>query len=463
MRTKILGSWVGRARLLLNRSRREVPGPLPDSLLQSDPRQSIAPFDGDQRTEEIVQPSLEIVGRPAENMETVVLCQADFRRSDATESIIPVGTLDRETRSRHIFGELRLALEPSSILFDHVMFGGTIGNGDLRSRYFNPASDQPWIRVGAGDVQRLSGSAYAWLRTHPGQRWTVTIGSRWDWTHSSMTDPDDPESEEVRQDLSAMSPSVGINYELPPLGNVYFSTAGSFKAPTLEQLYDQRPYDPDGPGEIPAMSLSSAALDPQRGIHFDLGTRLRPLPGTRLEAGIYYAKSTDEIGFDLANFRYDNIEESTHSGFEGSLSYNPVHTAWAQIAYTYTRARFVGGPDDGKQINSVPQHILRGEVRIEPLSTTSLTVSASHVRDQWLDEGNEYRLPAFTVVDLAAVQELGLVSLFATARNILDEDYAPAGYLTIDQMGADLPLYFPAAERSFQIGIRVERSESQSP
>src|SRR5205823_6160836 len=161
---------------------------------------------------------------------------------------------------------------------------------------------------------------------------------RIDWLRSRLDDPLDAAPRGPHDDQRAVSSSAGLNAPLPGGGNVYASWAGAFKAPTLEQLYDRRPYvlDFDGPGPQPGVELhlSSNQLKPQRGWNAETGVRARALGPVWLDAAGYYGRSNDEIGYDLANFRFSNIDRSIHYGIESQLASAALRGITTQIAYT---------------------------------------------------------------------------------------------------------------------------------
>lgn len=446
-----------RGRLIAQHSRAEVPGPLPDSLMGTDRGRSLTPRD--RKDLDYLQPAIEFLHRLGATTELTALARGEARELEATETVIPSGAIDRESDSRSAQGEVRMRWNPVSSPVRQSLVGFSASTGRLESRYRDPDPDGENDLLGAADVHRTTAAAYAAGRIRIADRLSATGAVRWDWIRSEVDLPMGEQPAPDAQEQSSISPSIGLSYEIPGSGQVYASVARSFKNPTLEQLYDRRPYvvDLDGPGgnDPFVLYLSSPTLDPQRGVHVDLGTRLSPGRSLQIEGAAYYASSKDEIGFDLASFRYDNIEESVHYGFEGRAALLPTELLRFEAGYTWTKALFEGGPDDGNQINGVPIHRLHGSLRAGPILGTVLSIDMNHLRDQWLDEGNRFEIDPSTVIDLAAYHTQGSVTLFAAMRNSFDEEYAAAGYLTRDERGAELPLYFPGAERSFEVGVRL--------
>ncbi len=446
-----------RARLIARHSSAEIPGPLPDSLMRSDRSRSLTPED--RVDQDYFQPALELAHRLGASTELTAIARGEIRDLEATESVIPSGAMDRESRTRGAQAEARLRWNPVSSPLRQGLLGASTSMGRLESRYRDPDPSGEGALQGASDVDRATAAAFVAGRFQLSRRLSATGALRVDWTRSEVELPLGEEPAPEAQERSSLSPSIGLSYELPGMGQIFASVARSFKNPTLEQLYDRRPYfvDDDGPGGNPPfiLHLSSSALEPQRGTHFDLGTRLSPVRELQIEGSGYYAKSEDEIGFDLANFRYDNIEKSIHYGFEGRATYSPLDPLRAELGYTWTRALFDGGKYDGKQINGVPIHRIHASMRLGPVLGSVLTIDGNHLRDQWLDEGNAYEIDPSTVVDAAIYHTQGALTLFAAMRNLFDEEYASAAYLTIDERGRELPLYFPGAPRSFEIGVRL--------
>jgi len=300
---------------------------------------------------------------------------------------------------------------------------------------------------------------YTIAQIRPDPRWTLTAGIRGDWLRSSIDDPYDIAPRSSNDDLRAFSPTAGVNYALPG-GNAFVSYAGSFKAPTLEQLYDQRPYfvDFDGPGPSPpfVLRLSSHGLEPQRGHHVEGGFRTRLGSGLWGDAPAYYAHSSDEIGFDLASFRVSNIEKSIHYGIEGQIEL-AEHSGWSgSLSYAWTIAEFDGGAHDGKQINTVPEHQVFARASYAHRWGGSVTGELSYVARQWIDEDNLYELDPYAVGNVGLTQEVGSAEVFLSVRNLFDERYATLGYVTIDEFGNDLALYYPAQRRSYRLGLRFD-------
>jgi iron complex outermembrane receptor protein len=457
VRTALTSKLALVARALLQRAEQDIPGPLPNPTWQDDPKVAGTPLDDRDAT--TFTGGLELDAQATDELGFVGFVSTDVRNEDATETIVPTGTLNRSSDITAIRGEVRAHWQPKNLPLPHLLVGAEIENGTLESRYSDPSSGG--VQVGAGDVERRSGAVYALAVARLHERLELTAGLRGDWLRSSLDVPDDGSPRGPNDDLRAWSPTVGLNWALPNSGNAYVSYAHAFKAPTLEQLYDQRPYDLDGPGGFPPITITNHALTPQRGEHWDLGARTPLGPKVTLDGALYYARSRNEIGFDLANFRYSSIDKSTHAGVEAGLATQLSSWALGRLSYAGTSATFDGGPHDGKQINTVPEHQIFASAVMRHPWNGSVTVELTYVMDQWIDEDNVYRLPDYATTDLGLTQSIGGLEVFGAVRNLFDRRYATLGFVTLDQFGADLPLYFPAMARSVQLGVRYPGSRSE--
>jgi outer membrane cobalamin receptor len=154
-----------------------------------------------------------------------------------------------------------------------------------------------------GRRSQLAGYAAYWMNA--GDRATLHAGVRWDGLRYGA----DGAGESSHQ---AWSPRLGATVAVGE-GVVLFGQASrAFKAPTLDQLYDPRPF-PDFRGGT--FVISAPTLRPQRASNLEGGIR-QSVGRHRWEAVVYRMNVRDEIDFDPATFTYANIGRSTHEGAE---------------------------------------------------------------------------------------------------------------------------------------------------
>lgn len=453
VRAALTPRWQLTARLLAHQGVQQVPGPLSDPDWRTNPDHTITP--DDHHGDHTYDGALELTGQPSAHLDLTAIASGRAVDGDGIETIFPVGAIARESRTRAGGGELRARWSPFGRTMPDVLVGGEYRNGSLVSRYADPAA--PAVATGGGDVRRATGAAYALARVPVTARVTLVGGGRVDWLRSSLDAALDGLGRLPNDDLRAISPTAGLSVALPGGGHAWASYAGAFKAPELEQAYDQRPYDFGGG----PFHISNTALKPQRGDHWDVGVRA-PLPGGAwFDVAAYDARSREELGFDYNTFQIANIARSRHSGLESQLEVTPFHGLSGQFAYAWTRARFVG-THGGHQINTVPEQSGSARLSYEHAAHGALSAEVVLTGRQWIDEEGAYPIAPHAVVNLGLTQAVGAAELFASVRNVADRREPTTGFVSVDAVGDPLPLYFPGAGRSIVAGVRMSRRLSET-
>jgi iron complex outermembrane receptor protein len=256
---------------------------------------------------------------------------------------------------------------------------------------------------------------------------------------------------------TATSPSLGLNWRLGDAGNAFLSASRSFKAPSVEQLYDRRPF-------IIARGivtyLSNTTLLPQRATNYEAGVRTRLGEFASTSLSLYSLRVTDEIGFDVSHLRFDNISRSRHQGIEWNVTGDLAPGLRPRLSYTYSRAIFDGGPNNGHQINGVPRTQIAaalGWIGYRAHGTGPFgELDLAHVRGQYVDEENRIPLAPYTLVGAVAGVRFDKLSFDVTVRNLLNRRFSPDGFVTLDPRGHSIALYYPGAERTITARVRID-------
>ncbi|NNE36326.1 MAG: TonB-dependent receptor [Rhodothermales bacterium] len=253
-----------------------------------------------------------------------------------------------------------------------------------------------------------------------------------------------------------MSPKLGLNYRVlstaNSVTNVYANVSRSFKAPTFDQLFDQRTIPvPFPPFEV---SLSSAELNPQYGTSFEGGAYHRfetdRLSG-ELSLALYQIDMRDEIDFDLQILSYRNLGKSRHRGVEADATiYTGPVTLRGSYAYQETTLRF--GEFDGNFVKAIPRDIISAGVDI-PVGPVVGSASLKSSRRIFLDDANTQRLPSYTTVDARLGYDFGRATISLEVYNLLDATFSTTGFP--DPGGSDAVFVFPFTDRHFRLGANV--------
>ena len=247
-------------------------------------------------------------------------------------------------------------------------------------------------------------------------------------------------------DASAWSPRAGLTVQLGD-APVFVQLARAFKAPTLDQLFDPRPY-PDGMGGT--FTISNPALRPQRARNLEAGM-VRSSARTDLSVVAYRMRVTDEIDFDPQTFTYRNIGSSEHYGLETSLAF--AKTSWLSPRVTYAWTRVSDSTTPGIQLKNIPEHVaqLLLHARLPRAMTADVVYRWTHGMN--LDDAGLFPMPGVSRVDLRLARELDRLRLHLDVLNAFDAHYNELGYVLFDFVsGQQAALEFPAPGRTLRAG-----------
>lgn len=460
----------------------DEPGPLLESEVEANRRSSNALFRFDHTSD--YDGSAHLAGESGRGTRRVSgSAGVDLRSIAAVRTLVLApgfgDTKEREAESlRATLGIQVDEVGPLSV-DDRVTAGVDAAFGSLDSKYFLPGdgASSRWERGSLdthGSSSRAGGAVFARYSWRTG-RLRISAGARVDVLQDHF-EPKAPAegSENHSATRSAFSPGAGVNVrwlgrggeESNATGNLYLAVSRSFKAPTLDQLYDQR----NIPVPFPPFQLqtSNPELSSQHGTNLEAGlyhrVALRSMDAHFVLSGYQIAMS-DELDFDVNTFRYVNIGRSRHRGIEAGVRAEGIYAAFYST-YTLQAAVSRSGPNAGKQLKAIPRHTMsfgatarplrgggRGSVEIGMLVTGSWGI--------YLDDGNTVALPGHTRVDLRlAVQPAASgwgagLSLFAEVRNVLGRRFSSSGFL--DPNGSGEAFLFPAAGRVIEVGVRKVR------
>jgi vitamin B12 transporter len=201
------------------------------------------------------------------------------------------------------------------------------------------------------------------------------------------------------------------------------SVGTGFKAPTLDELYDNYPT---------FGFFANPNLQPETSLGWDAGFE-QSLWDKQVVFGstYFYNDISDLIETNITGTSYTNIGRATTYGAENFVSYHPWERLTLRADYTYTMAM-----DDIAHQELLERPKQKVSLNAKWQATEALSFSATAVyTGKWVDINRDgtatgiYAAP-FTVVNLAANYDLGNgVSLFGRINNLLDVHYQdPIGF-----------------------------------
>ncbi|HEX2832536.1 MAG TPA: TonB-dependent receptor [Thermoanaerobaculia bacterium] len=258
--------------------------------------------------------------------------------------------------------------------------------------------------------------------------------------------------ERRRESSSAWSPRAGLNVHLGGVA-LFMQYAHAFKAPTLDQLFDPRPY-PDGAGGT--FTISNPELRPQRARNLEAGLS-QSTASHDWSVVAYRMNVRDEIDFDPQTFTYRNIGTSMHRGIEASAAF--AKTARLSPRITYAWSRVADREDPDRQLKNIPEHVAQLLLHYRIATHTNADLIYRWRDAVSLDDAATFREPSVSRVDVRIAHEIRNVRLHADLLNAFDATYNELGYVLFDFTGNPQALAYPAPGRSIRLGVTWKFAE----
>lgn len=436
----------------------EEPGPLLESLLgdgsESDPR-----FRSDGGHDSEWGATVDYGGSLGAGGDARTTFRVGGRKGTMVRTL-PLATDFGDTRERKLetfdAGVTTQAdLNPTILPFgERLSVGASADFGSLDSRYYSGVDGQRTLDAD-GSGHRLTLGVFALFVNSPRDWLRWTLGLRLDRLADSFSaGPTDSDAAHF-----AFSPKAGVNIRYAgsgrATGRAWASVSRTFKAPTLDQLFDQRPI----PIPFPPFSVttSNPGLNPQRGTSVEAGIYHDVAVGAAQFGAtltLYQIAMKDELDFDLQTFRYVNIAQSRHRGAEAGFTVSGG-AASAFVSLTIQHAVSRAGSNTGKQLKAVPGQLLATGVTVSPPQLGTVSLSLTRTADMFIDDANSRRIPSWTRVDAQYSRPIGAFAIVVGARNLLDARINGTGFL--DPSGSGEAYFYPAAGRVLTLGVRHGR------
>ena len=326
----------------------------------------------------------------------------------------------------------------------------------IDSRYFADPGTPDEAVAARGDGSRIGFGAFAHIVSVSSSLLRWTVGARVD----VLRDVFEPEGDErLTEAHFAFSPKAGVSIRDASTarseGRLWMSASRTFKAPTLDQLFDVRPFPIPTPPFT--ATTSNPDLDPQRGVNVETGIYHEWTGNaTRLSMNLtlYNLEMRDEIDFDVQSLSYVNIGKSRHRGVElGAAAGAGIFSARVSATFQDVIAR--AGDFTGNQLKAVPGQVLSLGLTASPARVGTASVSVTRMADMFIDDANTRPIPDWTRVDAQLSRSFGEFAVVLGARNLLDERINSSGFL--DPAGSGAAYWYPAAGRTVTLGLRYGR------
>jgi iron complex outermembrane receptor protein len=280
-------------------------------------------------------------------------------------------------------------------------------------------ADQNSLGVYARDEMQLS----------PATR--LTLGGRYEWFDLSANDQFNAAAPgggfgsgalPGSQDETQYAWELGLNHRLSSQHALIARLARSFRFATVDEIYE---YSPSFSREFQLLKPQTAQ-DAQVGWEWGKGANW-------LRTAAYYMQVDDEIHLDLYSTGIGNTNLPPLERYGLELEAHGRFSAVdLSVAYTLAYAKFTDGSLngialEGQDVPLVPRNKLVLGAVWHINSHTRLAADVNYVSSQRMDNDElnrfDQQIPAYTLVDLKVMHEIGNWQLAVALNNLFDQDY----------------------------------------
>jgi len=314
----------------------------------------------------------------------------------------------------------------------------------------------------------------------PGDRWTVSVGARYDditYDYRSFINP----ALNARRSFTGLTPKAGVSYRLSALHSVYASVGGGIEAPAGNET------DPASTFGQDTVTAINPLLDPIRSTTVEIGTRRQlTLTGPSLlrdityDVALYQTAVRNEIipyrggrfYFTAGRVRRRGAELGVRIATRAGIALQAAVT-WADHRYTSYVVDSVhyGRPGQfadysGNRVVGVPSFTRAFALDIAPPALRPLQVRLGMEGTSafFVDDANQVRVPAHHIyaLTLGTADDVDLgsgvgINAFVTIHNLLDRRYIASAFLNPDVVGGVPVAFEPGLPRNVVLGISLAR------
>ena len=299
----------------------------------------------------------------------------------------------------------------------------------------------------AGGDQQVTG-AYLQRRAEFGDRLTLELGARidrWETGSGNRFEFNKADGSVRRDDAfedreeTAASPRIGFLYALDRGWNLRGSAYGSFRAPTVNELY--RPFRVRND-----ITEANETLEPERLSGIEFGA-VRYQGGSRLSLNAFMNRVENPIAnvtlASIASGRFFqpcgfvpgggscrqrlNLDRTRIQGLEAELRQDLAGDWRLDVSYLYSNAEVQSAAEfpelEGKRLAQTPEQSASLGLEYANAERLRARLGVRFVGEQYEDDLNTRPLSSFAVVDLSLARALGSRwQVFAGFENLLDEE-----------------------------------------
>lgn len=411
----------------------EMPGALTEAEWEDDPRQAGNPADGARERD--LAGTFGVRWAPLASLELE----------------IPVGVTRKDIEvDLASWGSYTDRLVTLAFAQPKATFSRSVGSGTIRvvagidasyaaldvESYADLARTVP---TNAFEVSTRTLGAYADARWRFSFPVTIGAGLRYDVARIDGCNVDETVDETRNWDALVWDVSVG--YEPSAFLSLYARYNTLFRYPFTDEVTSFYGFGGDSFNDD---------LEPESGWNAEIGAKLR-LGRVSASANAYYLSMRDEIAYNMASLKNENMAETRRVGANASVEAKPLRFLSARASYSFVDARFAAGVNDGNLVPLVPAHVMNAAITFFAPLGFSLAPDLSVVGScraggdeaNVEDEVDAYLLWGMTA-RFAPPAADGAVVFRLRVENLADARYVPYVYY-----GG----YYPGAGRSVEVSV----------
>jgi iron complex outermembrane receptor protein len=304
---------------------------------------------------------------------------------------------------------------------NRITVGADIRRDALAMNYaYNPEIPLWGVANKAFDLTRVSLAGYVENETFLSDTLSLILGARADRiaSESAVNGTEMPDVNSTEHALSA-----SVLYRPSQQVKLYAQAASLYHAPFADEQVNIW-------GPTPVV----ADLEPETGLNQEAGAVVRFAEEWETGMSLYQLDLQNEIVYNPLTWKNENTDDTRRRGMEANLSWRRPGVASLSAFYTFVDAEFDAGPNAGKEIPLVPQHVLtvHGDWSvIEDLALLATFRATSNQRSGGDFRNVANRLDGFGVLDtgvrITPSRVSGLTLIFSV-DNVFDKHYATTGF-----------------------------------
>ncbi len=302
------------------------------------------------------------------------------------------------------------------------------------------------------DGPKLSGTDFDWLSMALyfldefsfARDFTLSAGARWQRGDFDITSrPEGAASSDKSYSDNQYAWTLGLAYRLAPASKVYVRVERTFRFPATDEYFTWGGF---------------MELDPEKAMNYEAGLQYTFMVNGRLSLAAYWMEMKDEIAYNAATMKNENLQDTSHRGIEASLQVplGAGNPSYAFATFAWEKAEFDAGPNDGNTIPLVPDYMASLGVSLAPAVLPGFRAIAqlNLVGERYMgqDFGNvAEKMSAYQTVDLRLSYQYKLATFYLNTLNVLGEEYESASFYSAWGSG-----YYPAPTQQVWGGVRLE-------